>query len=179
VHVTQGTYATNAADLIRPTIESLEDLGVLLVVTTTGQPEALGPLPAHVRVAPFIPHRLLLPKVDAMVTNAGYNGVLTALAHGVPLVCAGQSEDKAEVSARVAWSGAGINLHTGTPTAAQLRDAVIRVLEEPTYRDHARRIQSDFARHDGPREAADLLERVAATARPVVRAGQALLAEAA
>ncbi|MBO0881588.1 MAG: hypothetical protein J2P17_14860 [Mycobacterium sp.] len=179
VHVTQGTYATQTGNLIQPTIEALADLEVLVVVTTR-QPEAVATdLPANVRLAPFIPHRLLLPKVDAMVTNAGYNGVLTALAHGVPLVCAGQSEDKADVSARVAWSGAGIDLHTGTPTAAQIREAVARVLDDPACRGHARRIQADFARHDGPREAADLLERVAATSRPVFRAEHELLSEAA
>jgi MGT family glycosyltransferase len=179
VHVTQGTYATNIGNLIQPTIEALADLDLLLIVTTR-QPEALArALPANVRVAPFIPHRALLPQVDVMVTNAGYNGVLTALAHGVPLVCAGQSEDKADVSARVAWSGAGIDLHTGTPPAAQVRVAATRVLEYPAYRDHARRIQADFACHDGPREAADLLERVAASAQPVYRAERVPLAHAA
>ena len=179
VHVTQGTYATNAANLIQPTIEALADLDLLLVVTTRQSDAIAGGLPANVRVAPFIPHRVRLPKVDVMVTNAGYNGVLTALAHGVPLVCAGQSEDKAEVSARVAWSGAGIDLHTGTPTARRVRDAVTRALEHPAYREHAGRIQADFVRHDGARESADLLERLAATAQPVLRAERVPLAEAA
>ena len=35
-----------------------------------------------------------MPHTDVMVTNAGYSGV--------PFVCVGDSEDKAEVSARVA-----------------------------------------------------------------------------
>jgi UDP:flavonoid glycosyltransferase YjiC (YdhE family) len=42
----------------------------------------------------------LLPHVDAMVTNGGYGGVQQALAHGVPLVVTGDSEDKPEVAAR-------------------------------------------------------------------------------
>jgi hypothetical protein len=49
-------------------------------VDTTPEAGSLGDLPANVRVAPFVPHAELLPHVDAMVTNAGYNGVLTALA---------------------------------------------------------------------------------------------------
>jgi short chain dehydrogenase len=40
---------------------------------------------------------------------------LQALAHGVPLVIAGQSEDKAEVAARLAWTGAALNLATDAP----------------------------------------------------------------
>ncbi|HSL33365.1 MAG TPA: glycosyltransferase [Candidatus Limnocylindrales bacterium] len=172
VHVTQGTYATDAGSLIRPTIDALAGDDVL-VIATTRDAGSLGQVPPNVRVAPFVPHVLLLPKVDAMVTNAGYNGVLTALAHGVPLVCAGQTEDKAEVSARVAWSGAGIDLRTSTPTRDEVRSAVDRVLREPAFRRNARRIEADFARHDGPREAADLLETLASTGAPVLREGSA------
>jgi UDP:flavonoid glycosyltransferase YjiC (YdhE family) len=160
VHVTQGTYATDEANLIRPTLDALADDDVLVVVTTT-EPAGLGDLPDNVRVERFAPHAHLLPHIDVMVTNAGYNGVLAALAQGVPLVCAGQTEDKADVSGRVAWTGAGIDLHTDTPSAADVRDAVRTVLFDATYRSAAAAIRADFARHDGAAEAADLLEQVA------------------
>ena len=78
-------------------------------------------LPANVRVERFIPHDRLLPHVDVMVTNGGYGGVQQALAHGVPLVVAGDSEDKPEVAARVHWSGAGVDLRTGRPSPARWR----------------------------------------------------------
>jgi UDP:flavonoid glycosyltransferase YjiC (YdhE family) len=72
----------------------------------------------------------------------------------VPLVCAGRTEDKADVSARVAWAGAGVDLRTDTPTAQQVRHAVHTVSTEPSHRTGARRIRDDFARHDSPAEAA-------------------------
>ena len=103
----------------------------MLVVATTGGPDPAPlrrGLPANVRLERFIPHDVLLPHVDAMVTNGGYGGVQQALAHGVPLVVAGDSEDKPEVAARVQWSGAGINLHTGRPSPAMVARAVRRVL---------------------------------------------------
>ena len=52
-----------------------------------------------------------------MVTNGGYGAVQRALTTGVPLVVAGDTEDKPEVAARVEWFGAGVNLRTGAPTA--------------------------------------------------------------
>jgi UDP:flavonoid glycosyltransferase YjiC (YdhE family) len=159
VHVTQGTYATDTPALLRPAIEALAAEDVLIVATTP-DPESAGPLPPNARVARFIPHSLLLPYVDVMVTNAGYNGVLTALANGVPLVCAGDSEDKPEVSARVAWSGAGIDLRTATPSPSELRTAVRAVHDTPSYRANARRIAADFATHNPPVEAAELLEHL-------------------
>jgi len=64
-----------------------------------------------------------------MIISAGYNGVLAALKHGVPLICAGRTEDKADVSARVAWCGAGIDLQTDKPSEASIRNAVRTVYE--------------------------------------------------
>lgn len=168
VHVTQGTFATHAANLIQPTIDALAGSD-LLVVVTTRDGRLAGRLPSNVRIAPYIPHAHLLPKVAVMVTNAGYNGVLAALAHGVPLVAAGESEDKAEVSARIAWSGAGIDLRTATPRPAAIAGAVHRLLADRRYAEQARRIQADFARHRGAGEAADLLQVLAETRQPVLR----------
>ncbi len=124
VHVTQGTVATEAQQLIVPTIKALAGAGALLVVTTGGKPVVrigLGELPANVRVESFVPHPLLLPHVDVMVTNGGYGGVQTALAHGVPLVVAGASEDKPEVANRVQWAGVGVNLRPCPPRPRAIR----------------------------------------------------------
>ena len=108
-----------SAGCCEPTIEALADENVIVVATTGGRDvsELNVPMPPNTYVAEYIPHDVLLPKVDVMVTNGGYGAVQRALATGVPLVVAGNTEDKPEVAARVAWSGAGINLRTGTPTA--------------------------------------------------------------
>lgn len=143
VHVTQGTIANaDVGQLIRPTIAALAATDALVVVTTGGRPvEALGfDLPANARVSPYLPYDRLLPLVDVLVTNGGYGGVQQALAHGIPVVVAGRTEDKVEVAARVAWSGAGIDLRTNTPTAAQIAAAVERVRGTASYRAHAERI---------------------------------------
>jgi UDP:flavonoid glycosyltransferase YjiC (YdhE family) len=149
VHVTQGTL--DNADLHRLLIPACEALGGedLLLVATTGGPDPAphrAGLPANVRLERFIPHDLLLPHVDVMITNGGYGGVQQALAHGVPLVIAGDSEEKPEVAARVRWSGAGIDLRTGRPSPLQVTDAVRRVLAEPSFGVRARALQAEIAR---------------------------------
>jgi MGT family glycosyltransferase len=174
VHVTQGTVSTEAADLLVPTLRALAEEEVLVVATTGGAPvESLGlaEFPANARVERFIPHHYLLPRVNVMVTNGGYGGVQGALAHGVPLVAAGTTEEKPEVCRRVEWTGAGINLRRQHPTPEQLRAAVRRVLDEPGFKQNARRVQADFAKHDAPTEAAVLLEQLAETRQPVPRTG--------
>jgi UDP:flavonoid glycosyltransferase YjiC (YdhE family) len=134
-----------------------------------GERSAPAELPANVRIEPFIPFGALLPHVDVMITNGGYGGVQFALAHGVPLIVAGATEEKPEIAARVAWSGAGINLKTKTPTPEQIRAAVNTILLNHSHRTQAARIRADYARHSAPHEAAALLERLAATRQPVRR----------
>lgn len=172
VHVTQGTVATEAAQLIVPTIQALAEEDLLLVVTTGGQPVEsipLARLPENVRVESFIPHPLLLPHVDAMITNGGYGGVQTALAHGVPLVVAGASEDKPEVANRVQWAGVGLNLRTATPRPEQIRRAVKSILSNRRFAEQAGVLQREYARYSAPQMAAALLEKLAATGQPVQR----------
>ncbi len=150
VHVTQGTIDNqDLSSLIGPTLRALADEDVLTVAATGGRPigSIPGPLPDNARVAQFIPYDLLLPQVDVMVTNGGYGGVHYALAHGVPLVVAGTSEDKPEVAARVHWSGSGINLRTGQPTQAAIRAAVRSVLHDSSYRRRAAELRADMAHY--------------------------------
>ncbi|GIG40768.1 glycosyltransferase [Cellulomonas phragmiteti] len=151
VHVTQGTVANDdVGQLLRPTVDALAEEDVLVVAATGGTPvERLGPLPANVRAARMVPYAALLPRTDVMVTNGGYGGVHWALAHGVPLVVAGATEDKAEVGARVAWSGVGVRLRGNRPTPDQVRDAVREVRTDPSYRAAAQRLAEQVAAAPG------------------------------
>ena len=169
VHVTQGTTVKDLDDLVLPTIRLLADDDVLVVANIGDRDAAtFGPLPANARVARFIPHDRLLPRIAAMITNGGYGAVQTALLHGVPLVVAGNTEDKPEVAARVAWSGAGVNLRTARPAPARLRAAIDAVLGDGDYRRNAERLRTAYRKFDAGVRSAELLERLATTRKPVL-----------
>ena len=164
--VTQGTVANETSTLIEPTLRALADEDVFVVAVGTAPSDDV---PANARQLSYLPYDEILPQASAMVTNGGYGGVQTALVHGVPVAVAGTTEDKPEVAARVAWSGAGINLRTANPTEVAIRTAVRRLLADTELRNGARRIADDYAGHDAPKEAADLLEAMTSTnpaARP-------------
>ena len=173
VHVTQGSIRPDMRELVLPTLRALEREDVLVVVTTGGHSRSavetvLGrPLPRNARVSPFIPYDLLLPHVDLCVTNGGYTGVTTALHHGVPLVQAGSTEEKAEIGARVQWSGAGVRIRATSPSASRLRRAVRAALHDPRYRAAAGRLGAELRQHDAAEEGAELLALLATTGRPV------------
>ena len=85
------------------------------------------------------------------ITNSGYGGIRIALAHGLPLISAGTTEDKTEIGNRVAYSGVGINLKTNVPSVEQVRDAVREVMTHPQYAQRAK------AKQDAAVNAAELL----------------------
>ena len=169
IHVTQGTTNDNPEKLIVPTLQALKNEDMLVVATTNGQPVELAQYPKNAIIEEkYIPFTHLLPHIDVMVTNGGYNGVQVALAHGVPVVAAGTTEDKPEICARVEWSGVGVNLKTNNPTQKQIRDAVKKILASSCYKQKAKFFQAEVACYDAPTIAAALLEQLAATQKPVL-----------
>jgi UDP:flavonoid glycosyltransferase YjiC (YdhE family) len=160
VHVTQGTIANRDYEqVIAPTLKALAAQDLLVVVSTGGRPlDTLPPLPANARAATYLPYDLLLPRTDVFVTNGGYGGVQYALRYGVPVITTSGQEDKPEVAARIAWSGAGRRLKTNRPTPAAVRAAVRSVLDKPGYRARAQAIAASIARIDSTTILAQLVD---------------------
>jgi MGT family glycosyltransferase len=162
VLVTQGTVANrDFGQLVGPALQGLaEEKDLIVIVTTGGQPTESIPvdIPANARITEFLPYEYVLPKVDLLITNGGYGTVSMALAHGVPIVSAGLTEDKEEVSANVQWSGAGIDLRTSQANPEMVCGAARQILDSSVYRDRAKELAEEFAQHDTEAKLLDLLE---------------------
>jgi UDP:flavonoid glycosyltransferase YjiC (YdhE family) len=165
VLVTQGTLSNHDfSELVVPALGALaEEPDLLVVVTAGGRSSATIPglIPDNARLADYLPLEWLFPRVDALVTNGGYGTVNQALSYGIPIVGAGLSEDKPDVNARVAWSGAGIDLQTTMPAPEALRAAVRHVLDEPQYRMRAKVLAAEFATLDATSEILAVLTELA------------------
>jgi MGT family glycosyltransferase len=164
VLVTQGTIANDFQDVIHPAIRGLAHEDVLVVVTTGSKPAreiGLETLPLNVRVAQYVPYSALMPKVDLLVTNGGYGSIQIALAHGVPVVAYGETEEKPEIANRVQWSGVGVGVRRKTADHTELRRKVMQVLEEERYRARARELAAKLSRLNAPVVAANLIEGLA------------------
>jgi MGT family glycosyltransferase len=167
VLVTQGTFNTDPSDLIEPALTALASEPALVLATIDGADLAI-PRPANTRTAGFLPFADVLPRIAVAITNGGWGGVLEMLENGLPLIVAGGDLDKPEIAARVAWSGAGIDLRTGTPTSDAVRRAYLRLIGDPAYAARARRIGDELASLGGVGHAIELLERLIETGKPVL-----------
>jgi MGT family glycosyltransferase len=154
VLVTQGTIANwDLSQLIEPAIAALADDQVTVIVAA-GRPDLEviqlpgGVKPQNLRIENYIPFEQILPKVDVFVTNGGFGSVNLSLSKGIPMVVAGDTEDKIFTASRVGWSQAGVNLAIGHPTVEQIRTAVRTVLSDKKYKENALRLQKEFARYN-------------------------------
>jgi len=123
-------------------------------------------VPPNVVLEPYVPHPAVLPRTSVLVTHAGHSGVMTALAHGVPMVClpgdrrapnSVRGKDQPAIAARVAASGAGLRVAPDA-TSGQIRAAVERVLAEETFRAAARRLGAQIVAERGAERAVDEIE---------------------
>ncbi len=159
--ISLGTVNTEAgARFFAAAAEAVAPLAHRLQAILVAPPDLIGPVPGHVLVRDFVPLLDLLPCLDALVCHAGHNMVCEALAHSVPLIVAPIRDQQPVVAGQVVDAGAGIRVHFGRVGATELRHAITTVLDDPSYRTAARRVQTSFAAAGGAPTAADHLEKL-------------------
>lgn len=85
----------------------------------------------------------LIQHTDVFVNNGSYGAFTHAVAHGVPMVLAGHSEDKPDIGMRGERAGFAVNLRTGTPTPVMVATAVDRLLTESSFKRRAMELKKE------------------------------------
>lgn len=162
VVVTQGTVTNDPHELIIPTLEALKDFDVIVValLVRSERIENYEP-PPNARFAQYIPYVELFKHADLVISSGGYGSIQQAFEAGVPMVLAGTTEDKPEGNARAAWTGAAINLATGTPKVSQVRQAVDTVLHNRNFKMKALKLQAKYRATDSIRDIAATVDELA------------------
>ena len=126
--------------VLRRVVAALERLPVRGVVTLGHQldPAEIPTSAENVRVLRSASHDALMPHLAAMVTHAGHGSAIRPVLAGVPLLCLPMGRDQPDNAARITARGAGLRLD---PAASpdEIGAAVMRLIEEPGFRDAARR----------------------------------------
>jgi UDP:flavonoid glycosyltransferase YjiC (YdhE family) len=167
VLVTEGSLESPRPMLPLAAIEALGGLPLRVVVACPSEPFrselARRALPENVRVERAAGLRAAVSRASVVVTPGSSDVVLAALAAGTPLVVAPSAWDQPANAQRVRATGVGLALGPGRRTR-RLREAVLRVLGEPSFAARARTLAAAFARSGGPAGAAALLEQLAPAA---------------
>lgn len=168
VYVTLGTVYNSSA-LLATILEALaaEPVDLLMTVGPGEDPEQLGPQPANVHIARWIPQDEVLPHCDAVITHGGYGTVSAALRNGLPLVVVPISADQPLNARRCRELGVSATVAPDERTPDRIRAATLDVLGDPTYRQAAQRIAAEALRRPDLDHALDLVETLARDRLPL------------
>jgi UDP:flavonoid glycosyltransferase YjiC (YdhE family) len=171
VHATLGTVMNRSSSLLESILHALRDEPVHLILTIgrNQDPARYGPQPDHVRIARYIPHSLLLPHCDLVLTQGSIHSVIAALAHGLPLVLLPIAGEQPHVAARCAAIGVGRVLDSSERTPEAIRGAVRAVLSNHAYARQAQCLRAEIAAMPGIEHAVGLLERLAEKREPLLQ----------
>jgi MGT family glycosyltransferase len=161
VYATLGTVHGGNLDVLRAILDGAggHDVGVVMTVGQAGDPESLRPWPPGVRVERFVPQESVLPACAAVISHGGSGTTLGALAHGLPQVMLPLGADQFINTERCEAAGLGRGLLPGAVTLDAIRAALREVLDRPSFRENARRVQAEMLAAMSSDDALQLIER--------------------
>jgi MGT family glycosyltransferase len=158
VYATLGTLARDH-ELLRAVAAACATLPVQLLIAAGGDPSLLDGLEGDPIVVASAPQLEVLERASAVVCHGGLNTTLEALARGVPVVAIPRAYDQGGVAARIEWSGCGVAVPLRRANLRNLREALLRVLEDSAPRGAAQRAAQEMRQSGGVAAAAEIAER--------------------
>jgi zeaxanthin glucosyltransferase len=170
IYASLGTVQNRLLGIFQNIAEACRDLDAQLVIALGGgsTPELLPTLPGSPLVVGYAPQLDLLKRATLTITHAGMNTALESLSNGVPMVAIPIANDQPAVASRIAWTGTGEFISLNRLSAPKLRSAVRQVLAKDSYKENAVRMQEAIQLAGGVRRAADIVEQVVSTGKPVL-----------
>lgn len=161
VLVSFSTTFQNQGSAVQRTLDALTTLPVRALVT-------LGPAldasefraPDNAILCAHAPHQAVMQESAAVVSHGGHGTVIRALANGVPLLVMPMGRDQNDNATRVVARGAGEKLDPAAASDA-IRDALSRIVFEPSYRSAAQRLKAAIADEMANSPVLQILEEVA------------------
>lgn len=155
IYISMGTVNNDMMKFYKNCIAALEntEYQVIMSVGNLVDIEEFGHLPENISVYRQVDQIAVLSQADVFLSHCGMNSVNESLYYQVPLVMYPQTSEQGGVATRVLQLGAGIRLEKTSPLA--IREAVKQVLEDSSYREHAKMISEGFQKCAGAKGAAD------------------------
>jgi UDP:flavonoid glycosyltransferase YjiC (YdhE family) len=160
VLVSLSTSEQGQADLLQRCVDAVSSLPVRAIVTTGPSIEpASVHAGANTQVVRYVPHAELLPHASLVITHAGVGTTMSALGHGVPLLCTPMGRDQFFNAEQVQALGAGRMLMPDASCGA-IAQAAIDILADRRSTAAAQQMAVAIDGHGGAAQAAATLEAI-------------------
>ena len=161
VLVSLSTSEQGQADLLQRCVDAVAAMPVRAIVTTGPSIDpASVRAGADVQVVRYVPHTQVLPSASLVITHAGLGTTMSALAHGVPLLCTPMGRDQFFNAEQVQALGAGRMLMPDSSSEV-IAEAAADVLEQDRFKEGAKQLAIAISAYGGAAQAAVALEGLA------------------
>ncbi len=160
IYASLGTTRNVQPAVFRFIAEACQDLDLQLVISLGGRldPDIQVDLPGDPLVVRYAPQLDLLKLATIVITHGGPNTVFETLMEGKPMVAIPIAHDQPAVSARLAQLRLAEVLPVMRISAERIRTAVTKVLNDPSYRDAAVKMQTKLQSLRGLDRAVEVIE---------------------
>nr|WP_307727118.1 nucleotide disphospho-sugar-binding domain-containing protein [Telluria mixta] len=109
-------------------------------------------------VTDFAPQQAALARADAVISHAGWNTVMDAVAAQTPMLALPIAFDHPGGAARMRHAGVGIQASARFTGASRLARHLVRLLDDPTFTQRLEPLAAKVAQAGGTARAADIVE---------------------
>lgn len=170
IYVSLGTFFSHRPDFIRRIVDAPTGQQYrLLVSTPLAGKRGFTALPDNVLLCKRVAQTSLLPQCALFVTHGGNNSVQEAMQAGIPMLVVPIAGEQIYNAERVKWLGVGERANIDDIDSHQLSSLIQAMLIKPDYRQAAEDIARKLARYNGPQLAAQLIQRLLQTGKPIAR----------
>ena len=162
VYASLGTLVSGRFELFKRIARACERQGAELLIAHCG---GLDPAQAHkleniglTRVRDFVPQLAVLERADAMISHAGANTVMEAIAARTPLLVLPVAFDHPGAAARVEYAGVGLRASPRFTGVGALSRKLRRLLDEPQFKERMAPLADEIRQAGGAPRAADVIE---------------------
>lgn len=155
VYISMGTVVKNE-EIYKSCIEALKGTDYQVIISSGTNSHNFGTLPDNIQVYEHVDQMAVLSVADVFITHCGMNSASEGLYFEVPLILCPQTPEQGAVAARTEELGAGIMLNTYGKD--DILKTIETVLNDPKYKNAAKKISESFKSCGGAAEARRFFE---------------------
>lgn len=154
-----GTSFNNWPEYYPILFDAVRDLDINVFAALGAiDPESLQDVPANVELGKMVPQLDILSQASVFITHAGMGGTGEAIYYGVPMIAIPQMDEQAITAGQIEKNGLGVAfLDKSAITSEALKAAIVKLLEDPVYRNTAKEFSEDMRSLGGAQASADAI----------------------
>lgn len=154
-----GTAFNNWPEYYPILFDAVRDLDINVFAALGAiEPDSLENIPSNVELGQMVPQLDILSQASVFITHAGMGGTGEAIYYGVPMIAIPQMDEQAITAGLIEEKGLGFAFpDKRSITSAGLKEAILKLLNDPSYRNTAKAFSDDMKTLGGAKASADAI----------------------